>query len=97
MGNRLEHNTLSGNAVDITHQPSARSPGQGNCLRGNALHRTLPLPEDLPRTARCPGGNSRFSAPAPRIRTASPPAGIAFLGVTPPPRRQSGRAVAVVR
>ncbi|NUS89767.1 MAG: hypothetical protein HOY75_45480 [Streptomyces sp.] len=85
LGNRLEHNTLSDNAVDIPYQRSPRSPGQGNCLRGNTLHRTLP--EDLPRTARCPGGNSRSSAPAPRTRTAPPPAGIAFLDVTPPPAR----------
>ncbi|MFF7185034.1 right-handed parallel beta-helix repeat-containing protein [Streptomyces sp. NPDC008222] len=82
-GNRLEDNTLSDNALDITYQASARSPGQGNCLRGNTLHRTLP--EDLPRTAPCPGGNRRSSGAAPRTRTAPPPAGIAFLDVTPPP------------
>ncbi|WP_262007064.1 nitrous oxide reductase family maturation protein NosD [Streptomyces sp. FIT100] len=82
-GNRLEDNALSGNSVDIIYQASARSPGQGNCLRGNTLHRTLP--EDLPRTAPCPRGNSQSSAAAPRTRTAEPPAGIAFLDVTPPP------------
>ncbi|MET8012700.1 right-handed parallel beta-helix repeat-containing protein [Streptomyces sp. NPDC005271] len=83
LGNRLEDNTLSANAVDITYQASARARGQGNCLRGNTLHRTLP--EDLPHTARCPKGNSETSATAPRTRTAPPPAGIAFLDVAPPP------------
>ncbi|WP_305890383.1 right-handed parallel beta-helix repeat-containing protein [Streptomyces rugosispiralis] len=81
LANRLEDNTLSDNAVDIAYQASDRSPGQGNCLRGNTLHRTRP--ENLPRTAPCPEGNRRSSAAAPR--TARPPAGIAFLDVTPPP------------
>ncbi|MFF2331222.1 MULTISPECIES: right-handed parallel beta-helix repeat-containing protein [unclassified Streptomyces] len=83
LNNRLQDNTLSDNAVDITYQASTRAPGQGNCLQGNTLHRTLP--DDLPRTAPCPGGNSRSSAAAPRTRTAPPPAGIAFLDVAPPP------------
>ncbi|WP_199815560.1 nitrous oxide reductase family maturation protein NosD [Streptomyces griseus] len=83
LGNRLEDNSLSANAVDITYQASARAPGQGNCLHGNTLHRTLP--EDLTRTAPCPAGNSRTSATASSTRTAPPPAGIAFLDVAPPP------------
>ncbi|MFI0780352.1 right-handed parallel beta-helix repeat-containing protein [Streptomyces sp. NPDC021212] len=81
LNNRLEDNTLSDNAADITYQASARAPGEGNCLRGNTLHRTLP--EGFPRTAPCPEGNSRSSAAA--RRTAPPPAGIAFLDVTAPP------------
>ncbi|MER6090308.1 right-handed parallel beta-helix repeat-containing protein [Streptomyces bluensis] len=83
LGNRLEDNTLSGNAVDITYRASARSPGHGNCLRGNTLHRTLP--EDLPLTAPCPRGNSKSSPTAPGTRTTPPPAGIPFLDVAPPP------------
>ncbi|MFI9588654.1 nitrous oxide reductase family maturation protein NosD [Streptomyces sp. NPDC052236] len=83
LGNRLEDNALSANAVDIAYQASSRAPGQGNCLRGNTLHRTLP--EDLSRAAPCPGGNSRTSATEPRTRTAPPPAGIPFLDVAPPP------------
>jgi hypothetical protein len=83
LGNRLEDNTLSANAVDISYQASARAPGQGNCLRGNSLRRTLPA--DLSRTARCPEGNDKTSVMAPRTRTAPPPAGIPFLDVAPPP------------
>ncbi|WSQ08840.1 right-handed parallel beta-helix repeat-containing protein [Streptomyces sp. NBC_01231] len=82
LGNRLEDNTLSANAVDITYQASARAPGQGNCLRGNTLHRTLPT--DLSRTAPCPRGNSRTST-APHTRTAPPPVGIPFVDVPAPP------------
>ncbi|MCX4584329.1 nitrous oxide reductase family maturation protein NosD [Streptomyces sp. NBC_01481] len=101
LDNRLEDNNLSANAVDISYQASARAPGQGNCLRGNTLHRTLP--EDLPHTAPCPGGNSRTSATAPRPRTAPPPAGIPFLDVAPPsaqpqlPHAQSAPATPAVR
>ncbi|MFF2009421.1 right-handed parallel beta-helix repeat-containing protein [Streptomyces sp. NPDC058195] len=83
LSNRLQDNTLSDNAVDIAYQTSARAPGQGNCLQGNTLHRTLP--DDLPRAASCPAGNSRSSARAPHAHTAPPPAGIAFLDVAPPP------------
>ncbi|MFJ8160165.1 nitrous oxide reductase family maturation protein NosD [Streptomyces sp. NPDC096136] len=83
LGNRLEDNTLSDNGVDISYQASTRAPGEGNCLHGNTLRRTLP--DDLTRTAPCPGGNSRSAAAAPPTRTAPPPAGVAFLDVTPPP------------
>ncbi|MFI5680441.1 right-handed parallel beta-helix repeat-containing protein [Streptomyces cellulosae] len=83
LGNRMEDNTLSVNAVDITYQASTRAPGHGNCLHGNTLRRTLP--EDLPHTAHCPTGNSKTSATAPRTRTAPPPVGIPFLDVAPPP------------
>jgi len=82
LGNRLEDNTLSANAVDITYQASARAPGQGNCLSGNTLDRTLPT--DLSRTAPCPRGNSKTST-APPKRTAPPPVGIPFVDVPAPP------------
>jgi hypothetical protein len=83
LGNRLVDNVLSGNAVDVSYQASARAPGQGNCLRGNTLRRTLP--KDLPSTAHCPSGNSRAAGAAPRTDSGPAPAGIPFLDVAAPP------------
>ncbi|MFJ3643628.1 nitrous oxide reductase family maturation protein NosD [Streptomyces sp. NPDC090108] len=80
-GNRLTANTATGNGVDIAYQASERAPGQGNCLKDNTLHSTLPA--DLATAARCPRGNVRAAGPALHLTPA--PAGIPFLDVAPPP------------
>ncbi|MFJ5115718.1 right-handed parallel beta-helix repeat-containing protein [Streptomyces sp. NPDC088551] len=79
--NRVTDNTFTANGVDIGWTFPTATRGQGNCLRGNALRRTVPA--GLADTASCP---VPATSPTPSGSWASPtpPAGIPFTDVAAP-------------
>ncbi|WP_405615708.1 right-handed parallel beta-helix repeat-containing protein [Streptomyces sp. NBC_01508] len=79
--NRITDNTFAANGVDVGWTFPTATRGQGNCLRGNALRKTVPA--GLAESASCP---VPAKSPTPSGSWASPtaPAGIAFTDVAAP-------------
>ncbi|MFI1868877.1 right-handed parallel beta-helix repeat-containing protein [Streptomyces jumonjinensis] len=76
--NRITDNTFTANGVDIGWTFPTATRGQGNCLRGNVLRKTVPA--GLADTASCP---VPATSPTPSGSWESPtaPAGIPFTDV----------------
>ncbi|MEV0779751.1 right-handed parallel beta-helix repeat-containing protein [Streptomyces sp. NPDC050433] len=79
--NRITDNTFTANGVDVGWTFPTATRGQGNCLRGNELRRTVPA--GLADTASCP---VPAKSPTPSGSWPSPagPAGIPFTDVAAP-------------
>ncbi|MFE3119423.1 right-handed parallel beta-helix repeat-containing protein [Streptomyces niveus] len=79
--NRITDNTFAANGIDVGWTFPTATRGQGNCLRGNALRKTVPA--GLADSASCP---VPAKSPTPSGSWASPkaPPGIAFTTVAAP-------------
>lgn len=79
--NRITDNTFAANGVDVGWTFPTATRGQGNCLQGNALRRTVPA--GLVDSASCP---VPAKSPTPSGSWARPtgPAGIPFTDVAAP-------------
>ncbi|MEJ2851929.1 MULTISPECIES: right-handed parallel beta-helix repeat-containing protein [unclassified Saccharothrix] len=79
-GNQIVDNTFSANGVDVGWTFPTATRGRGNCLRGNALARTVP--EQLAVTAPCPVADQ--PTPSGTWTWPTPPRGIPFTDVAAP-------------
>ncbi|MEO3841184.1 right-handed parallel beta-helix repeat-containing protein [Streptomyces sp. B22F1] len=96
--NRITDNTFTGNGIDVGATFPTATRGQGNCLRGNALRKTVPA--GLTDTASCPVP-ATSPTPAGSWPSEKGPAGIPFTEVAAPgpqpefPRAATAGATAV--
>ncbi|WP_435176027.1 NosD domain-containing protein [Actinacidiphila sp. bgisy145] len=80
-GNRITDNTFTGNGLDVGWTFPNATRGQGNCLRGNTLHTTVPA--RIATTASCPLP-AKSATPYGTWQAPTAPAGIPFTEVAAP-------------
>ncbi|MCA1222633.1 right-handed parallel beta-helix repeat-containing protein [Streptomyces sp. 8L] len=80
-GNQITDNTFTGNGVDVGWTFPNSTHGQGNCLRGNTQHTTVPA--RIATTASCPLP-SESATPSGTWKAPTAPAGIPFTDVAAP-------------